>query len=184
MIVNEGFYLFIITAELLFLISASVYIIFLIYSWLKGAPYVATQKKSLDSIIQHARIKDGQRIVELGSGDGRFLLEVAKKYKIIGLGVDINPIPILKARIFARMQKVSSVTFLLKDIRETDLTSADVIYIFLFPKLVQAIQDNLLKNTKRNALIISHGFKIEYLSKYHINTIKNGKFNTYFYKMK
>lgn len=183
MTLNEVLYVLLISIELVFLIAASVYIIFLIYSWLKGAPYVATQMKSINKIIKHAQIKDGHHIVELGSGDGRFLLSVARRYKITGVGVDINPIPILIARMHARIQKADSVKFHLQDIRKTDLRSADVIYIFLFPKLVKEIQEQLLKKTKKKAVIISHGFRIDYLQKYHIDTIANGKFKTYFYQM-
>jgi len=183
MTLNEVLYLLLILVELVFLIAASVHIIFLIYSWLKGAPYVATQMKSVDKIIKHAQIKDGYHIVELGSGDGRFLLSVAKRYKITGVGVDINPIPIFIARIHAGIQKADSVKFQVQDIRQADLTDADVIYIFLFPKLVKEIQGQLLKKTKKKAVIISHGFKIDYLQKYHIDTIVNGKFKTYFYQM-
>jgi len=183
MTLNEVLYILLIIVELTFLIGASVYIIFLIYSWLKGAPYVATRMKSIKTILENTEITDGQHIVELGSGDGRFLIEVAKQYNITGVGVDINPIPLLIARLRARMQKIHTVSFHLQDIRETDLKKADIIYIFLFPKLVNKIKLQLTKNTKKGALIISHGFQIDYLKKYHTKTVEGDTFKTYFYKM-
>ena len=179
----EVLYLLVLIIELVFLISASLYLISLIYSWLKGAPYVATQKKTIKSILKNAKIRDGQHIIELGCGDGRFLLAVARQYKITGLGVDINPLPIIKARILARLQKVISVSFQVQDIRKTDLIEADVVYIFLFPKLIQSLKNQLLEKTKRGVLIISHGFKIDYLDTYLVKIFKGEKFKTYFYKL-
>lgn len=183
MTLNEVSYVLLIIIELTFLIAASVYLILLSYSWLKGAPYVATNRKSLKEIIINAQIRDGHYIIELGSGDGRFLRTVAKKYNISGLGVDVNPLPIFKARIIARLQKLTTIKFQIQDIRDTDLTEADIIYAYLIPKFIQVIKTQLLKKTKKGTMIISHGFKIDYLEKYLVNTIKGEPFKTYFYKM-
>jgi len=182
MTLNEVLYVLLIFIELTFLIAASVYMILLNYSWLKGAPYVATKKKSLKEIINNAKITDGNHIIELGSGDGRFLRTVAKQYQITGLGVDVNPLPIFKARIIARLQNLTTVEFKIQDIRDTDLSEADVIYMYLIPKFIQKIKNQLLHKTKKGAIIVSHGFKIDYLEQYLVNTITDETFKTYFYK--
>ncbi|PJE61568.1 hypothetical protein COU87_03890 [Candidatus Roizmanbacteria bacterium CG10_big_fil_rev_8_21_14_0_10_39_12] len=183
MTLNEFMYLFFILAELVFLIGASLYLISLSYSWLSGAPYVATKRKSLAKIIEHAHIQDGQNIIELGSGDGRFLQAVAKKYSITGLGVDVNPLPIFKARFLARIQKISTIKFKIQNIKDTNLSNADLIYAYLLPKFIKTIESQLLKQTKKGVMIASHAFKIDYLEKYLVDTVKGETFKTYFYKM-
>ncbi|HEY7216911.1 MAG TPA: methyltransferase domain-containing protein [Candidatus Binatia bacterium] len=45
-----------------------------------------------------AEIKNGDILYDMGSGDGRVVIEAAKKYGIRAVGVDLNPELVAKAR--------------------------------------------------------------------------------------
>jgi len=183
MALNELVYLLAILIEIVFLAWAAAYLSFLVYSWLKGAPYVATQNKEIQSILEQEHLKPHQFMIELGCGDGRILRQAAQTYRVKGLGIDINPLTILKARVLAGLTGTAGICFQIGDIRHIDLSRADVIYIYLFPKLVAKLQNQLLHQTKKNALIIAHGFKIPYLSAYSVRVIQGDTFHTYYYRV-
>src|SRR5690606_17589364 len=91
MTLNEALYLVTVIFVLLLLMSLSIYTIFLIYSWLKGAPYVATENDELREMFEKAGLKEGMVFIELGCGDGRVTRKAVRSYKVKGIGVDINP---------------------------------------------------------------------------------------------
>ncbi len=175
-------YLLSVFSLLIFLIWASIYTISLIISWFKGAPYVATKSTDLTRIIDTIKPRKKAYFLELGCGDGRVLRYAAQTYDVIGEGIDINPIVLLKARVIASFQKLKNVSFTCKDVRETNFSQADYIYIFLFPKLVETLKDKILHETKENVTIIAHGFQIPYLRKYQDTVLEGKKFKTYIYK--
>jgi cyclopropane fatty-acyl-phospholipid synthase-like methyltransferase len=71
-----------------------------------GSPYVPTRNKLVLTILKLVKPNKKTRILELGCGDGRFLRMAAKKYHASGLGIDINPVVLLQAKILAKIQKV------------------------------------------------------------------------------
>ena len=121
--------------------------------------------------------------IELGCGDGRVVKHAVQNYKVTGIGVDINPFLIWFCKISSRIQRIQNIKFYSKDVLAVDISQADIIYIFLFPSLVKKLQDKILHKSKKNAVIISHGFKIAYLSKFLIDTRKGKKFATYYYRI-
>ena len=177
------FYLFLLILELLFFIFFSVITIFLIYSSLKGSPYVPTKKNDIREILKSALLKKNQIFLDLGCGDGRVVREAVKHYQVKGIGCEVNLILILWAKILSTIQKVPTIEFKKLDIAKNNLPNADVIYIFLMPKLINKIFDKLQKQLKKGTLIISHGFKIKQLNNFLIKKIIRKQFSTYFYKL-
>jgi len=184
MSIAVAFYLLIIFAEIIFLGWAGLYIISLIFSWINGAPYVATSKKELDQILKSAKLKENDVFIELGCGDGRVLQKAAKDYGVTGWGIDINPILIWKANILKKIKKLDKISFTRGNVKTAGFKNADVLYIFLFPKLVNTLKNKILQDTKKGVLIIAHGFKIDFLTKMHVKTLQGRYFKTYFYRLK
>ena len=58
----------------------------------RTAPWVPSRKKDLRRLIELAEIKKGEVVYELGSGDGRIVLELARRYeaKIIGYEISVK----------------------------------------------------------------------------------------------
>ncbi len=176
-------YLTAIFIELIFLLFFCVYVLSLLYSVLRGAFYVPTKQKEIDDFLGEAGLKKGRYLLELGSGDGRVLRCAARIYGVVGKGIDINPTLNLLARFHTRRQKLKDIVFTTENVKTTDFSKADVIYIFLMPKLIKTFDKRLLKESKRKTLIISHGFEVHTLFKYRFKTIEHKPFSTYFYKI-
>ncbi len=178
------FYILILIFELEFFFSFSVYVVFLIYSHLKGSPFVPSKMKEIKAILAKSNLKKGMRFYDLGWGDGRVVREAVKHYHVTGYGIDVNPLLIVTGRIMAKLKSLKNITFSIKNIFDVDLGSADVIYLFLMPALLKKLSHKIATEIKPKTLIVSHGFKIEGWEKYLTKTIDHLPFPTYFYKLK
>lgn len=123
-----------------------------------GAPYVPILKKSSDDLFDMIDLKTGATIIDLGSGDGAFALEAAKRgHKVIGY--EINPILVIIARV-RTLKYRKQVTIYLRDFWRTELPDADAIYVFLIDRYMQKLGDKLKSELMKPTLVVSHVFKI------------------------
>ncbi len=123
-----------------------------------GAPYVPTLTKSGNDLLDMADLKPGATIIDLGSGDGAFALQAAKRgYQVIGY--EINPILVLVAKLRTRKYR-KQVKIHLRDFWRTALPESDAIYVFLIERYMQKLADKLAKEVKKPTVVVSHVFKI------------------------
>ena len=177
-------YLLLICIELLFLISISIYFSSLIYSSIKGAPYVPTKRKVIDEILYTAGLKKGKRFLELGCGDGRVVRQAVTTYHVDGVGIDINPVVLILAKIKSKIHNVHDIEWRTENVCDTNISDFDFVYVFLMPEMLARLAPKFIKNGKKGAVIISHGFKIEGLESYLFKTLKRSPFPTYYYRLK
>lgn len=170
---------------LIFLILISGYTLSLIYSSIKGSPYVATQSKRILEILENAHLKKGKLFIELGSGDGRVVRKVVKKYQVKGIGIDINPLLVFWSSLLSNLDssQPKSIVFQRKNIFDVDLTKADYVYIFLMPKLIEELTPKLDKELKKGAIVISHGFPFKSWQKKLFKKLDRVPFPTYYYQL-
>jgi len=174
-------YFLVFAGILVFLIGSSVFISGLIYSIIKGAPYVPTSKSLIKEILKKAKVKDGMRFLELGSGTGRIVSMATEQYQIKGVGVEINPILFLGANLRKWFFKHKNVSFLRKDVCDVSFKDYDIIYLYLFPKLIDKLEAKIRKECKKGTVIISHGFRISGLKNTLTQTMEGNPFKTFFY---
>ena len=175
-------YFIAIFAELIFAIGFSAFTISFIYSSLKGSPYVPTRQKEIDIILKEANLKKNQNFLELGCGDGRVCRRAALLYRVKATGVDVNPLLIWYARFLSKIKSAKNTEFRTQNIFDANISKADVVYLFLMPKLIELIVPKLEKELKKNAVVISHGFKIVKWQNRLSKKIDHKPFPTYFYR--
>lgn len=181
---NVILYFFILLVELFILIGVSIYGAGLLFSAFKGAPYVPTAKNEIDEVLKKARLKKGKKFVEFGSGDGRIVRQAAKRYGVVGIGVEINPLLIWWSRLLARRDGTAHyVSFLKTDVFAYPLHDVDYLYVFLMPELLMKLMPKFRDELKPGALIISHGFKLSGMEKNLILTNPSKAFSTYYYQV-
>src|ERR1700674_510923 len=54
------------------------------------APYFPTPQTVVDKMLQLGELKAGERMYDLGSGDGRIVIMAARKYKADATGVELD----------------------------------------------------------------------------------------------
>lgn len=121
-------------------------------------PYVPTPQSVVEKMLEMADVKEGDYLIDLGSGDGRIAITAAKKYGIKALGVDLNPVRVQEANENAKREKVTDkVEFREEDLFKTDLSQATVITMYLLNSVNMKLRPELLK-LKPGTRIVSHSF--------------------------
>lgn len=124
-----------------------------------NTPYVATPYPVVRAMLQLARVKKSDTVYDLGCGDGRILIEAAKRYGARGVGIDINPDRIREAQEGARREGVSELlSFRIGDLYDVDLQDATLVTLYLLPEVNLKLRPKLQKQLRPGARIVSHTF--------------------------
>jgi SAM-dependent methyltransferase len=126
------------------------------WAWDDGTvPYVQTPMEIVERMLRMAEVKKGDYVIDLGSGDGRIIIEAAKR-GARGLGVDLDPNLVRHATENARQAGVEDkAQFLTRDIFDTDLSAATVVTMYLLPDFNAKLLPRLLR-LKPGTRIVSH----------------------------
>jgi len=123
------------------------------------APYVATGLEVVDAMLGLAEVRPDDRVVDLGSGDGRILIAAARSFGARGLGVDIDPARIREANANARAAGVTGlVAFRREDLFETPLADADVLTLYLTQEVNLRLRGRILMQMRPGTRVVSHDF--------------------------
>ena len=121
--------------------------------------FVPTPPQVVDRMLDVARVGRGDVLYDLGCGDGRIVIEAAKRFGTRGVGIDIDPQRIAEARANARAAGVEHlVQFRNADLFETDFSEATVVTLYLLPSLNVKLRPKLWKELRRGARVVSHDF--------------------------
>lgn len=122
-------------------------------------PYVPTPNEVVTQMLEIAKVKKGDVLYDLGSGDGRIVIAAAQKYGTRGVGIDINPERVSEANANARAAKVTDlVQFRQQDLFKTDLSEATVVTLYLLPDINVKLRPQLFRQLKPGTRIVSHDF--------------------------
>jgi SAM-dependent methyltransferase len=123
------------------------------------APYIATPYPVIDAMLALARVRKKDLIIDLGCGDGRIVIEAAKRYGARGIGVDINSDRIAEAKANARREHVEQlVRFEEQNVYDADVKEATVVTLYLLQNINLKLRPILKSQLKPGARIVSHSF--------------------------
>jgi len=121
--------------------------------------FVPTPYEVVDEMLRLARVRKGDVLYDLGSGDGRIPVTAAKRFGVRAVGIDIDPQRVKEANENARKNGVARlVTFRQEDLFKTDFKEASVVTLYLLPDLNVRLRPRLLAELKPGTRIVSHQF--------------------------
>ena len=116
--------------------------------------YVPTPKDIVRRMLQLASLRRGETLFDLGAGDGRIIIEAVRGYGARAVGVEIDPERISRAR--ERLNSTGTQAELLEaDLFEVDLSSADVITIYLSVSANTRLAPKLKAELKPGTRVVS-----------------------------
>lgn len=122
-------------------------------------PYVPTDPEVVQAMLRLAELKPGDRLYDLGCGDGRIVIEAARSQGARGTGIDLDPERIAEARNNAKEAGVQDrVNFLQTDLLKADFSDADVVSLYLLPSVNLKLRPQLWKQLRPGTRIVSHDF--------------------------
>ena len=110
----------------------------------KDVIWVPTPQALVDRMLDMAQLTPGDRLVDLGSGDGRTVITAARR-GATARGIEFNPEMVALSRQRAQAEGVADrATFEQGDIFKSDFSDATVVTLFLLPKLNVRLRPILL----------------------------------------
>jgi SAM-dependent methyltransferase len=122
-------------------------------------PFVVSPEEVVDRMLRIGNVGPGDSMIDLGSGDGRIVIEAARR-GASGFGVEIDPRLIALATKNAAAAGVSDrAKFFNRNLFETDLSGASVITFYLLPDVNRELMPKFLA-LKPGTRLVSHDYGI------------------------
>lgn len=119
-------------------------------------PFVISPDNVTLEMLKLAAVGPNDKVLDLGSGDGRIVILAARRFGARGLGVEIVPDLVEKSQAYARAAGVADrAEFRVQDLFKTDLTQASVITLYLLPEVNLQLRPALLA-LKPGTRLVSH----------------------------
>ena len=121
------------------------------------APYTPTPEAIVDRLLQLGELRPGERVFDLGSGDGRIVILAAKKYKADATGVEFEAALVKQSmKRIANLGLTSMARIIYGDLMKQDYSSADLLTVYLLPLASKKLTPILEKQLKAGTRVVSH----------------------------
>ena len=125
------------------------------------APFVPSPQTVVEYMLKLADLKAGEVLFDMGSGDGRTVIMAAKTFGARGVGIELREDLAKKAMGNIHENGLDDrVTIMNDDMFNVNLTSADVVYLYLTTSANEKIKPNLERDLKKGARVVSHDYEI------------------------
>jgi cyclopropane fatty-acyl-phospholipid synthase-like methyltransferase len=120
------------------------------------APYLPSSPSVVEQMLDLAGVGPGDRLIDLGCGDGRIVLAAARR-GATALGVDLDPERVARARRAAAEAGLDALaTFRVQDLFRTSLAEASVVTMFLLAHVNCFLEGRLRTRLRPGARVVSH----------------------------
>lgn len=151
--------LIVFTAEFLSLLISFCLVYLLLRPIVRGAVYFPTSKRNVETIMRFAAVKPGEKAADLGSGDGRIVIALAKA-GAEAHGYEINPLLVLQSRMAikkAGMQKRAFVHW--RSFWKENFDSYNVVTLYGIPYIMKQLERKLKRELPRGTRVVSNIFR-------------------------
>jgi predicted RNA methylase len=125
------------------------------------APYVPSPPQVVQRMLNLAGLKPGEVFFDLGAGDGRTVIMAAKEFGAKAIGVELREDLVKRALSTIYEQNLQDkITVVNGDMFNVDLTSADVIFLYLTTSANEKIKPKLETELKPGVRVVSHDYEI------------------------
>lgn len=156
--INPFFSLFLLILTFITILFFLIFGLFSFISAIRGAPYLASRREKVREMIKIADIKPGEKAADLGSGDGRIVIALARA-GAEAHGYEINPFLVwwarrnigkagLKGRAFSHWG----------DFWRVDFSSFDVIIVYCLRRTMKGLEKKLKEELEPGARVVSNYF--------------------------
>ena len=129
----------------------------------KLAPYYPTPETIVQKMLQLGGLKAGEKMFDLGSGDGRIVILAAQKFHAEAVGVELDKD--LCKQSMAKIAKLGldkSAHIVSGDLLKQNYSSADLVTVYLLPESIdKQVQPLLEKQLKKGARVVAHDFEFK-----------------------
>src|SRR5262249_25132204 len=115
----------------------------------------------VERMLQLGGLKAGEKVFDLGSGDGRIVITAAQKFRADAIGVEIDRSLVRQS--LTRIRKLGldkTVHIVNGDLLDQNYASADLVTVYLLPESMNnKVQPLLDRELKKGARVVAHDFE-------------------------
>jgi 16S rRNA A1518/A1519 N6-dimethyltransferase RsmA/KsgA/DIM1 with predicted DNA glycosylase/AP lyase activity len=129
----------------------------------KLAPYYPTPETIVDKMLQLGGLKAGEKMFDLGSGDGRFVIMAAQKFHATAVGVELDKnLCQQSTQKILKLHLEKNAHIINGDLLQQNYSSADLVTVYLLPDGINdKVQPLLDKQLKKGARVVAHDFEFK-----------------------
>jgi len=125
------------------------------------APFVPSPIPVIQRMLELAELKPGEVLFDLGAGDGRTVIMAAKTFSARAVGIELREDLAKKALSTIHDNGLTDrVTIVNGDMFNVNLTSADVVFLYLTTSANEKIRPKLETELKKGVRVVSHDYEI------------------------
>jgi protein-L-isoaspartate O-methyltransferase len=127
----------------------------------KLAPYYPTPETIVEKMLQLGSLKAGEKVFDLGSGDGRIVIMAAQKFHAEAVGVELDQDLCKQSTDKIRKLGLEKNAHIVNgDLLKQNYSSADLVTVYLLPDPVNdKVQPLLDKQLKKGSRVVAHDFE-------------------------
>ena len=127
--------------------------------WASLAPFVETPTAVGERMLTLAGTTAEDIVYDLGSGDGRLVIQAARDHGARAVGIEIDGGLVNRARAAAAAAGVADRTrFVTADIMHADVSGATVVTLYLLPSTNERLRPRLREQLTPGSRIVAHQF--------------------------
>lgn len=123
-----------------------------------GVLYLGSPRGVVKAMLAMADIQPGEKVFDLGCGDGRLLIPAVRTFKAVATGIDISRTLLALAWLRSRLWR-TPVRLIRQNLLESDFFEADVVFLYLMPEIIEKLREPLTR-LKPGCRVICHEFGI------------------------
>jgi cyclopropane fatty-acyl-phospholipid synthase-like methyltransferase len=128
------------------------------FMFVRDVPFVPSSWERLDSMVELADAKPGEKSIDLGSGDGRVVIALAK-LGVMAFGYEVDPELVKKALNNIKEANLDGNAFIIcTNYWEENLSEYDLITIYGITSIMPRLEEKLKKELKPGARVVSNFF--------------------------
>ena len=98
---------------------------------------------------------------DIGCGDGRIVIRAATRFGSRGVGIDVDPKLIARARVAAREQGVAErVEFRVEDATKSRFADATIVLLYLLPESNVTLRPAFEQQLRLGTMVVTHDYGV------------------------
>lgn len=146
---------FLLAIVLLVVVGVIAYFVFA--SFVFGAGYQPTPRRSVETMLRFAEVGPGDTLFDLGAGTGAIVFRAARTYRARVVGVEVEPIRVLILLLRRRFGAFPDrITLRWGNLFNLDFRGANVVTAFLWPGAMARLRPKFEAELPPGARVVSH----------------------------
>jgi predicted RNA methylase len=136
------------------------FLIWIFWSSIIGAGFQPTSRKLVKQMLDIAEVGPDDIVYDLGSGDGRIVIDAVKKYNAKAVGLEADPSRVFWSRLVITLSGIGKrAKIVWGNFFNQNINEATVVTLFLSDTANQKLKSKFLQELKPGTRIVSYVWK-------------------------